>query len=58
MFVSLWRSVAPCGGLWRRVGRESWALKKDCSNPRLQYPKLGDLNAVGLEAGIDWSHCS
>ena len=35
--------VASCGGLWRPVGRESWALKKDCSNPRLQYPKLGDL---------------
>ena len=33
----------PVASFWRPVARESWPLKKDCSNPRLQYPKLGDL---------------
>ena len=35
--------VAGCGVLWRPVARESWALKKDCSNPSCSNPKLGDL---------------
>ena len=30
----VWRPVAGCGGLWRAAGRESWALKTSCPNPK------------------------
>ena len=63
VFVSLWRSVAPCGtGV---VAPKERLLQSQLLQPKLgdlyavglEEPKLGDLYAVGLEAGIDWSDC-
>ena len=50
-FTRIYVHLVGFKGIWARkfaglgdpVARESWPLKKDCSNLRLQYPKLGDL---------------
>ena len=59
-FVGLWRPVASCGVLWRPVapcGTGVVGPKEILLQSQLLQPKLGDLYAVGLEAGIDWSDC-
>ena len=45
------RGLPPCGALWRPVagcGAGALPLKKDCSDPRLQYSRLGVLEAWSL----------